>query len=348
MSTGPEVPLADQLKALVRLTGDVQQPNINALWQIAKDIEGIKLNIKAFGYELARQLAEVKPARIVDHPSIVGLTSKPSTQADMESDWVAYWAGKLGMAVIYHRKIWEHCFLLQALHEHTLLREGARGLGFGCGQEPIPSFLAALGCRVSMTDLDPSLARGMGWMETGQHTSSVEMGFHAHLVSRATFQERVELIYVDMNAIPATLTGYDFCWSLCSLEHLGSIDRGLDFIENSLATLRPGGVAVHTTEFNYLNDNETIDNWATVLFQRKHFEALTARLTAKGHRVAPLDFDVGNGPMDRFIDLPPYAHDHTGKLAKWAEQGPHLKLLLDGFAATCFGMIIVKSEQPEV
>jgi SAM-dependent methyltransferase len=199
-----------------------------------------------------------------------------------------------------------------------------------------------------MTDLDPAQARGMGWMETGQHTTSIEMGFHANLVSREGFIDRVEIIYVDMNAIPDALKGYDFCWSLCSLEHLGSIDRGLDFIENSLRTLRPGGVAVHTTEFNYLNDNETIDNWATVLFQQRHFESLSARLAAKGHWVAPLDFDIGDGPMDRFVDLPPYFHDLAGKPAQWAAQGPHLKLMLDGFAATCFGLIIVKSGQMEV
>ena len=44
---------------------------------------------------------------------------------------------------------------------------------------------------------------------------------------------------------------------LAGIDRIGSIELGLQFIENSMATLRPGGVAVHTTEFN-LEDGETI------------------------------------------------------------------------------------------
>jgi hypothetical protein len=162
-------------------------------------------------------------------------------------------------------------------------------------------------------------------------------------VDRDTFAARVTHAFVDMNAIPSTLRDYDFCWSICSFEHLGSIARGLAFVENSLDTLRPGGVAVHTTEFNFLNDEETIDNWATVLFQRKHFESLAERLARRGHRVAALDFDVGNKPMDRFIDLPPYDHDLVGTAREsWHGHTKHLKLMLDGFPSTCFGLIIEK------
>jgi hypothetical protein len=342
MPNPPEPPLNDKLHELMRLTNDAQHPNINALWRIAKDIEGIKLNIKAFGYELATRLAHAKPPPAAGEARVVGLACKPATQADMDSAWAAHWASKLRIPIVYHRKIWEYVYLLQALHDKGLLRKDSRGLGFGCGQEPIPSVLAAMGCRVTMTDLDPDLARGRGWLETGQHATKVEMGYRAHLVARDVFMANVDMVYVDMNAIPAEIKDYDFCWSLCSLEHLGSIEHGLSFIENSVETLRPGGVAVHTTEFNYLNDEETIDDWGTVLFQRKHFEALAVRLRDKGHHVEKLDFDVGNDPMDRFIDLPPFAYDLKGKAQQWAAQTPHLKFLLDGFPATSFGIIVTK------
>ncbi|MGE3916679.1 MAG: hypothetical protein AB7F78_13365 [Hyphomicrobiaceae bacterium] len=345
----PEPPLEVKLEALLRLVDTNGHPNIGPLWQLAKDIEGIKLNLKLFGYELARKLVDARPPRSVPSPAKIGLASKACTQADMETDWVAHWAGRLGMAVLYHRKIWEYCYLLQALYEQGALKDGAKGLGFGCGEEPIPSFLASLGCRVTMTDLAPSAAAEKGWVATNQHTSSLEMGHHPHLVSKDVFLERVSLEYVDMNAIPPTLRGYDFCWSLCCLEHLGSIRQGLDFIEGSLATLRPGGIAVHTTEFNFLNDAQTIDNWATVLFQRRHFEEISARLRSQGHAVARLDFDIGNGPMDRFVDLPPYEHDLQGAALRWANGTQHLKLMLDGFASTCFGLIVKKSgsEKPQ-
>jgi SAM-dependent methyltransferase len=341
-SAASEPDLDTELAERTRLVDSAGHPNINALWAIAKDIEGIKLNIKAFGYDLGRRLVAAHGGVAPPAPVPIGLTSKASTQADMESAWMRHWCGRLGIAPLYNRKIWEFGYLLQAVWEAGLLAPGARGLGFGCGEEPIPAFLAAVGCRVTMTDLDPHVAAGKGWVETGQHASSLEKGYKAHLVDRATYVAQVEHAYVDMTDIPPFLHDYDFCWSLCSLEHLGSIRRGLDFIENSLATLRPGGVAVHTTEFNFMKD-ETIDNWPTVLLQRRHFEELAARLSALGHRVAPLDFDTGDGPMDRFIDLPPFTHDLTGASLPWAKDGNHLKLLLDGIPATCFGLVVTKA-----
>lgn len=330
-----------QLLALVDSKGN---PNINKLWQVAKDLEGIKLNLKFFGYELARRTRASWPQQDIPRPMPFALRSKACTQADLESPWAAYWANQLGVEIIYHRKIWELCYVLQALWERGVLEPERRGLGFGCGEEPISSLLAARGCRLTMTDLEPDRAAQQGWTNTHQHASRLEMGFHPHLVDKATFLERVDLQFVDMNAIPTTLRDYDFCWSICSFEHLGSIAAGLAFVESSLATLRPGGVAVHTTEFNFMNDRETIDNWPTVLFQRQHLEGLAQRLSAQGHKIAPLDFDIGSGPIDRFIDLPPYDHDLVGHVGRsWGGSANHLKLMLDCFASTCFGLIIQRA-----
>ncbi len=198
-----------------------------------------------------------------------------------------------------------------------------------------------MGIRVTVSDLEPAAAERQGWTATNQHATSPEMCFRPNLVDKESFNERVALKYVDMNSIPADLKDYDFCWSICSLEHLGSISKGLDFVERSLATLVKGGVAVHTTEFNFANDAETIDNWPTVLFQRHHFEELSARLQAKGHVVTELDFNVGDMPMDKFIDLPPYIHDFKGAVKEaWSQNANHLKLMIDGFPSTCFGLII--------
>jgi hypothetical protein len=58
-----------------------------------------------------------------------------------------------------------------------------------------------------------------------------------------------------------------------------------------------------------------------------------------------LDFDFGDGPLDRFIDLPPYEWDlllQQGGLAGKQDHPAHLKLAIDGFACTCFGPVIRK------
>jgi hypothetical protein len=102
-------------------------------------------------------------------------------------------------------------------------------------------------------------------------------------------------------------------------------------------------VAIHTTEFNFLDDSQTIDNWPTVLFQRRHFTQLAAELRKEGHDVGELDFRIGDKPLDKFIDVPPFAHDWPKPLAlEWRDSPAHLKISIDGFASTCFGLIIGK------
>ena len=122
----------EELTALVDRRGN---PNINALWRIAKDIDLIKLNIKFFGYEIARELAAALPIRQGLAPGHVGLKSKASTQSDLESDWVAYWASELRVPVVFRRKLWELAYVLQALWERGCIERGKRGLGIGCGIE---------------------------------------------------------------------------------------------------------------------------------------------------------------------------------------------------------------------
>jgi hypothetical protein len=311
-----------------------------ALWKFGADggaasAEALRLSVKTLGYHLARELAKTRLASpdLSGQPGADRLGCKPTTQADIESPWFAFWCRELQIAPLYHRKLWEYAFLLQNLHASGKLHEGATGLGFGCGEEPIPSYLAARGISVTVTDLDPVASRGKGWMETGQHTSAIDLVFKPELVARERFNRLVSLRYVDMNEIPADLEGrYDFCWSICALEHLGSIESGLRFVERSMATLKPGGMAVHTTEFNYSCDDGTLESASISLFQRKHFSALARRLEAAGHLIAPLDFDVGTGVLDQFVDVPPYG----------SGRDMNLKLAVGEFPSTCFGLVVEK------
>jgi 2-polyprenyl-3-methyl-5-hydroxy-6-metoxy-1,4-benzoquinol methylase len=333
------------LNSLLVKTDHRQNPNLNELAMLLKDFDAVKLNVKNFGYELGRELQKKLPVAHKTTAQSHVISSRATTQNDVEAEWFAHWCRELKIPVTYHRKIWEFCFLLQTLHDAKLLNPGLNALGFGCGEEPIPSYLASIGASVTVTDLDPETVRGMGWAETGQHTDSLAKSWYPDIVDQGIFNKNVSLRYVDMNNIPVDLTGYDMCWSICALEHLGSIRKGLDFIKNSLATLRDGGWAVHTTEFNYLSPDKTTDNWQTVLFLRKHFELVRDELQAQGHLVAPMNFDVGNRPLDRFIDVPPFSFGE-GWLTKeqWGDvgQAAHLKLTVDGFPSTCFGIAVQK------
>ena len=219
--------LANKLKILSEITTAEKYPNVNPLWEIAKDIDFIRLNLKFYGYDLARRLAAALPPRPHLQASKVHLPWKPSTQLDLSSDWAAYWTRQLKIALVFHRKVWELAYVLQTLHDHNLIRPGARGIGFGCGTEPIPSYLASRGVEVTITDIPPEDQASKGWAETAQHAASLQNCLFPDLVSSEVFQERARIAYVDMNAIPDSLKDYDFCWSICALEHLGSIlERG--------------------------------------------------------------------------------------------------------------------------
>jgi 2-polyprenyl-3-methyl-5-hydroxy-6-metoxy-1,4-benzoquinol methylase len=332
----------EKLRLIMEIVTPESQPNLNHLGEVVRNVRLLSLNIKSLGYDLARQLAAALPPRENTAARHVGLQTSLSTQADLESDWAAHWSAELKVPVVFHRKLWELSYVLQAMYENGCMVPGKRGLGFGSGSEPLSSYLASLGVASTVTDLPIEDAQGRGWIETNQHASGLQNAFHPALVSREAFDRLVDFRAVDMNAIPADLTDYDFCWSVCAFEHLGTIQKGLDFVENALNTLKPGGMAVHTTEFNIEADGPTIDNWPSVLFQRKHIEELAERLQSKGHKVAPLNFNTGDKVLDRFIDLPPFG-DAAQELGPWVDGGMHLKVGVDGFIATCIGITIIKA-----
>jgi hypothetical protein len=262
---------------------------------------------------------------------IITLKSQACTQCQIESSSFRYWATRLrerpgGL----HRKLWEWCFITQALYERGMLADGRRGLGFAVGTEPLTALFASLGCRIVASDLDPDSADKAGWVSTNQHASSLLQLNSRSLCANDAFVERVAFREVDMRAIPKDLRGFDFLWSSCALEHLGGLPYGFDFVMNAMDCLKPGGVAVHTTEFNCDSDDATIETGSSVIYRKRDLLALADRLAAKGHTIEPFDFDLGDTEADRHVDEPPY----TGRM--------HLKLRLGGFASTSFGLIIRK------
>jgi SAM-dependent methyltransferase len=295
--------------------------------------------IKVLGAELAERhyaagLAGPKA------PVRFALTSRTCRQADIEHDWLRHWARVLNTAPVYHRKLWEDCFVLQALWGAGMLAPGRRALGFAVGREALPSILAAHGVAVVATDLDGSDARARDWIETDQHAGAKDGLFCPGVLDRAEFDRLVSFRPADMGRLPDDLQRgeFDLVWSVCALEHLGTLDRGMAFVEASIRCLKPGGMAVHTTEFNLDGAGGTLRRGSTVLYQRRHLEALGERLAAAGHRMLPLDDGHGEGMLDRFVDLPPQEHDPSPLGPVFP---PHLRLSVRGYPVTSAGIIVV-------
>ena len=251
------------------------------------------------------------------------------TQQQLESPLFQSWAERIGEAGRLNRKVWEWCYIAQALQERGMLRPGRRGLGFAVGQEPLVSLFADAGCEITATDLDTERAADAGWVHTNQHSRNLETLNQRGLCVPEEFRQRVTFRHVDMNRIPQDLEGgYDFLWSSCSMEHLGSLALGEQFVYNAMACLKPGGIAVHTTEFNIGSSTRTVDYRVIVLYRRCDMERIVQRLAECGHASEPFSFDVGDLPADRIVDVPPASQDGC------------LKLLISSHVCTSVGMIL--------
>jgi SAM-dependent methyltransferase len=275
-------------------------------------------------------------------PIPLGLTSRSCRQADIESDWLRHWCLALGTTPFYHRKLWEDCFILQALWEAGMMAPGRRAIGFAVGKEPLPAILASHGVSVLATDIDATDSRARDWIETGQHVANTDALYRPHLQDRAGFDAMVSFRPADMAELPEALLdgSFDMLWSACAMEHLGSIERGLTFVQRAMRCLKPGGIAVHTTELNLDATGETLTGGSTVLYQRRNLEALSARLAADGHAMLPLALEHPPQVFDQFIDMPPYEEERVplGFLSP-----PHLRLSIAGYVSTSVGIIIRKA-----
>ena len=146
------------------------------------------------------------------------------------------------------------------------------------------------------------------------------------------FRERVSHRFVDMNAIPDDLDGFDFCWSACCFEHLGSLQNGLDFVVDSVETcLRPGVLEVHTTEFNLSSNDATLERPNLSIYRRRDLDGLIEQLRSRGHWVDDLRIAPDASYLDQYVDLRPFSDEL------------HLKLELGKFTTTSVGLLIRKA-----
>lgn len=258
--------------------------------------------------------------------------SQACTQSQMEEPTYLYWCKEIRETPSLHRKQWEFCYILQSLAVHDMLVDGKRALGFGVGMEPLAAVFADRGVSVLATDLEPAEAVGKGWVASAQYAQSKLAMNDREICAAEKFDKLVDYRFMDMNAVDRELFGqFDFVWSSCAFEHLGSIYQGLEFVIKSAACLKPGGIAVHTTEFNCSSDCDTVDNAGTVLFRKRDFRMLQKRLKLIGCEME-FNFNLGSQPLDVHIDVAPYRPDN------------HLKLQIAQYAVTSFGLIIRKSD----
>jgi 2-polyprenyl-3-methyl-5-hydroxy-6-metoxy-1,4-benzoquinol methylase len=298
-------------------------------WKVTSPLR----EVRRAAVRVSRLAGLALPSASQSPPRMKGVVSQLCTQAQIDSSEYGYWCERFHNTRRYHRKQWEFCYILQALLEAGMLSPGKRGLGFGVGREPLAAVIANRGCTVVATDMDTEAAAAKGWTADNQHAANLASLNEQGICDPDRFAARVTFRGVDMNRIPADLADFDFIWSSCALEHLGSLEHGLRFVHHSLDCLKPGGVAVHTTEFNLFSDDRTIESANLSIYRRSDIERLARELRRQGHQIE-LNLTIGSGPIDKLVGEPPYTQD------------PNLRLNLGGFICTSLGLLIRKRSRP--
>src|ERR1700730_1971479 len=257
------------------------------------------------------------------------LTSMVCQRAHFDEPWFTYWAERFGESQApagkLHRKPWEWVVVAQALASRGMLVPGRRGCGFAVGREPMASLFASMGVDVLATDLGADGDTAAEWSASNQHAAGLDALHWPSVVDRPTFDEHVQFMPQDMRALqPDALGTFDFIWSACSFEHLGSLDAGLEFVLRSTEFLKPGGVAVHTTEINMSSLEETLATGNSVIYRQKDINELELRLRGIGCGLERPDYFGGTAIEDIEYDYEPY----------FANGRHHIRLLCDRFVTT--------------
>jgi hypothetical protein len=197
-------------------------------------------------------------------------------------------AAEMDIPPMLHRKFWEWAYIVHIAQSRGVVAPGKRALGFGVGAPQ-------------------SVDNAQGCSSTG-YSNAVEAIPYNGILDKNTFLQRLQFQKCDMNNIGDDVQGYDFCWSSCALEHLGSLRLGMDFIINSVEkTLNIGGIACHTTEYNLSSNGDTVESGSTVLYRRSDLDALIAELRERGHQLDEFIIAPDAHFLDGYVDTPPFA-----------------------------------------
>lgn len=273
-------------------------------------------------------------------PNLEEIRSQACTQLQFEEPLYSFWVSEFKENFAYHRKQWEWVFIARALSVNGFLEKGVRGLGFGVGIEPLPPVFAKYGCDVLVTEWDIGEHGGRSW-SSHYNPNSLLATMNRNDIFRPdgliceeeAYRCRVSYQDVDMNNIPENLKDFDFVWSSCSLDHLGTRENCNNFIYNSVKCLSRGGIAVHTTEYNLMPEIFTPDTGSVILFNESQLFEIASNLMDMDCEVR-FNLNTGNGYMDLVPDRSPWNLKQHVKLA-FDEPSP-------GVVVTSIGLIIKK------
>ncbi len=143
--------------------------------------------------------------------------------------------------VPFHRKAWEFGHGVYGLRKLNRLPPNAVALGVGSGHETILYFLANRIQKVVATDLYEGNFAGA--------EASPHMLHHPDMFAPFHFRKsHLQVLAMDARKLDFPSGSFDFVFSFSSIEHFGSRLDAIAALREMFRVLKPGGVAVVTTE----------------------------------------------------------------------------------------------------
>jgi hypothetical protein len=320
--------LENRIKQMLQDASETNNRHVEAL---AREVWDIKPALqKQMSAEIRRRVF-LPPSPVLWDEHRPFMPYSTCSAADFMHPRYAEICAMINHPVRYHRKIWEWVFVIHHLLGAGVLREGAKGIVFGVGRERLPALFAKLGAEIVATDAPDDIGEARGWKDTNQHSGALSQIRYTDMIDGDLFDRKVSMRTCDMNNINPDVKDFDFTWSSCCFEHLGTLEAGAQFVINSVEkTLKIGGTAVHTTEFNMSSNTDTVTSGETVIYRKCDIEDLVKRLEDRGHKVSTFSIAPDTHYLDGFVDVPPYAEDL------------HIKLEIGKFVTTSVGLVVTR------
>lgn len=237
-----------------------------------------------------------------------------------------------------HRKQWEFAMIFLALQKLGLLSDDKTGLSVGGGNERVLYSVARNVKKLFVTDLysDETV-----WdcARTGDPDDFIK----AHKPFEVD-DSKIKALRMDMRNLDFEDNTFDFCYSSCAIEHIGTCEDFIQHFNEVNRCLKEGGYYVFTTEFHF--GNETIENPNNYIFSPEYLEKmiLESDLSLVGEPDATLTPNRINFPYP--VNIKSFAREEENNLtAKLIDNFPHIILLKGRYPFTSILFITQKQKQ---
>ena len=220
-------------------------------------------------------------------PTLIDPVTQVATGEQLREPVAGGWLSRLRPKGTSGPEHWRKLYTLQALRRYGMLEEGALGLGFERTPSGMPAALAALGTRIvaafpTVPGAQPKAARLKA--DLADRAPCSKTVFEANVSARVTSWRR----------IADDLVNFDFLWSSRANEVLYSVADAVQFVEDSMRCLRPGGIAVHTFSYDLAPSGRKIPSTDRIMLQQGDVERIALLLVSRGHEVAQFKIDASD------------------------------------------------------